>query len=164
MLLERAKSLVSWMGRRFFRGDPTDWWMVFLTGLLLVVTYLQYNLGRRTLEVASRAYITASEANVYTVAPHPEGGQISAEMSGKGMFKPGDIPYLEVVLKNTGATPAVRLETAGRRIWWRSFPRMIFGILRQNRARRADPHWLVTEQSVSVPSCVGLSRKQTLFR
>lgn len=96
-----------------------EWWMAVLTALLCVVTYLQWRAARDSIDDArtalvltNRAYIGVHDALLFHTTRVSETEARIAD-HGKAPLKPGDVPALQVMFKNTGNTPARNMKTFG---------------------------------------------------
>jgi len=107
------------------KASQPDWWMVGLTGLLCLITFLQWkaardaiNDARQTFQSGNRAYITMMKATIKpTVVQASEPGQqwpliTIAPRTTFDLSAP--YSYLEAELRNTGDTPATWVNI---RVW-----------------------------------------------
>ena len=86
----------------------TDRWMVVLTVLLLVISYQQCRISKDTLVVANRAYVLPLNSKVFHTEPEGTGYREAGEQADVGRVRAGDVLSLDVLMTNSGNTPAIR--------------------------------------------------------
>jgi hypothetical protein len=96
-----------------FMGDA-NWWMVWLTIGVGVISVAQWYTAKQTMEVSNRAYVLATTADIYV---NPKQGEIGkAERlyeGGKSNLVEGAGLTVQVTIANTGHSPAMNLRISG---------------------------------------------------